>query len=543
MAPRFSIVTPVYNPPHDALRDTITSVRAQTFEDWEWCIVDDVSPDPEVRSILAAAAADDPRIRVLHRVENGGISRATNDAIAMATGEFIAFLDHDDLLVPQALAAMWDVLEAGTIDFAYSDEAILTPAGFVEHPFYKPDWSPTRMRSQMYTCHFMVISKQVIDAVGGLRPDFDGSQDYDLVLRVSEHTDRIAHLSQVLYLWRSVPGSAADSTDAKPWAFESGQRAVQDHCDRLGIPASVEMTTPGIYRLRYTPNTMPLVSIVIPTCGASGRVQGEDRVHLTHALRSIMDRTTYPDFEIVLVADRHTPAPVLADAAEICGDRMRVSWFDGPFNFSAKINQGVADAVGAVVVLLNDDVELLTPEWLEEFVGRLEDPEVGLVGAKLYFEDDTIQHAGHLYISGSAHHPFRGYHRSHGGVVASLVIDREVSGNTAAACALRRDAFDAAGGMDINLPNSYNDVDFSLRVREAGYRNLWTPFVELYHFESMSREPTVQEWEFQYLRDRWGDAMYADPFFNPNMSLHNSGYVVAVPAEEYIRDLRWSALA
>ncbi|MFZ4515014.1 MAG: glycosyltransferase family 2 protein [Acidimicrobiia bacterium] len=542
MAPLFSIVTPVFNPPAQALRDTIRSVRKQTFTDWEWCIVDDQSTQPQTWSILERAARQDSRIRIARRSENGGISRASNDAIAMATGEFLVFLDHDDLLVPQALEAVALRVRAQELDFVYSDEAVLHDDGLTLSPFYKPDWSPARMLCQMYTCHLGVMRRTLVDELGGFRPAFDGSQDYDLVLRVTEQTDRIQHIPEVLYLWRSVPGSAAAAPSEKKWAYEAGRRAVQAHFDRCGIRAQVQATkTPGVYRSVRELQGERLVSIIIPSRGSRGRVFGDDRVHLLHSLRSIMERTTYPNFEIVLVVDRSTPDFVMEESRWIAGDRLRVVWFDAPFNFSAKINAGVAQSAGDVLVLLNDDTEVISPDWLQEFVGLTAITDVGLVGAKLYFADGSIQHAG-ISCRGHAPHPiYRGYEGTGGGHVAFLDVEREVVGNTAACCAFRRELWDEVGGMCEALPNSFNDVDFSLKFRAAGYRNVWSPHIELYHFESMTRDSEVRAWEIAWMSDRWGDAMCVDPYFNPNLDLGCAGFVVN-SAQPYLRDLRWKAL-
>jgi glycosyltransferase involved in cell wall biosynthesis len=540
MSPRFSIITPVFNPPIAVLEDTIASVRAQRFSDWEWCIVDDLSTDPHVWERLTKAARSDERIKIARRSENGGISRASNDAIAMASGEFVAFLDHDDILTSDALAAMDRSITAqGPVDFAYSDEAKLHLDGAIRDTFYKPDWSPERMRGQMYTCHFSVMRRTLVNEVGGFRPEFDGSQDYDLVLRVTERTDRIVHVPEVLYLWRVIPGSAAINDDEKPWALDAALRAIQEHCDRVGIDGAVVSVQPGVYRVLRRIDGSPRVSIVIPTRGSGGRVHGETRVQLIHALRSIAERTTYDNYEIVLVADRATPAEVVSEAEAILGSRLHLQWFDRPFNFAEKINRGVVASGGDVVVLLNDDVEVITPDWLETMVAHVQDPTLGMVGVKLIFADETIQHAGHAYSSKSPYHPYRGFHRDFPGMSRMLLVERECSGVTAACCALRREVWDEVGGMSEDFPNNFNDVDFSLRIRSLGYRVLWTPHVELYHFESMTRDPSVQHEEIDLLRARWGQELTTDPYHNPNFDPHRPDMVVWHPAEYWVGSATW----
>jgi len=536
VATTYSIITPVYDPPAGVLQAMIESVLAQSYPHWELCIVDDASPSAEVWPILARYAEADGRIKAIRRDENGGISRASNDALALATGEFVAFVDHDDLLIGEALAIVdREITEHGPVDYAYTDEAKILPDGRIGSPFYKPDWSPERMRSQMYTAHLSVMRRTLVTELGGFRPEFDGSQDYDLVLRVSERTDRILHIAEPLYLWRAVEGSAAAEEDAKPWALEAGRRAVQEHCARVGIDAIVEMLPEaGCYRVHRRLQGDPLVSIVIPTRGSSARVQGESRVHLLHAVSSVLERSTYANIEFVVVADQETPAPVIRELERLGSDRVRIVWFDGPFNFSAKVNAGVATSAGDVLLLLNDDVEVVTPDWIETMVALAQEPDCGLVGAKLLFADGSLQHGGHVYPGGNMAHTYHRYPRDEPGMANLLRIERECSGVTAACAAVRRDVWEQVGGFCEQLPGNYNDVDFSLKIRDRGLRVVWTPHAVLYHFESLTRVPEIKSWESAVMKRRWDRMLFPDPYFNPNLDQGRTDWVISRPPEAWV---------
>ena len=536
MSPTFSIITPVYDPDPETLRATVASVLRQSFGAWQLCLVDDASPRPHVWPMLEEFARRDPRISIHRRETNGGISRASNDALAMATGEYVAFLDHDDILVKDALAIVnHGLVQAGGVDFCYSDEAKLFPDGRIGDAFYKPDWSPERMRSHMYTSHFSVMRRELVEEVGGLRPEFDGSQDHDLVLRVTEHTDRILHIAEMLYLWRIVPGSAAGAIDAKPAAFDAAVRAIQEHCDRVGIDAIVEMDELlGHYRVRRTVTEQPLVSIVIPTRGSDGVVNGEHRVHVLQAVESVLARSTYRNIELVVVADRSTPPAVIDRLESQAGGRLRLLWFDGPFNFSAKINAGVEVARGDLICLLNDDVEVIAADWLETMVGLAREADCGLVGAKLLFGDGTLQHGGHVYVNGSMLHAYTHFRGTDPGMANLLGVTRECAGVTAACAVLRREVWDQVGGMWEELPVNYNDVDFSLKIRSLGYRVVWTPHAVLHHHESSTRVPGTSPAEVSSIHRRWGQELACDPYFNPNLDKTRADWVVAKAPEAWI---------
>jgi len=518
MTPRFSIVTPVYDPPEDALREMITSVQNQTFGDWELILVDDHSPSPHVLEVLRDAAARDPRIRLVERTENGRIVVASNDGLRIAAGEWIVLLDHDDLLARTALQRAAEAIDHDPeIDYLYTDEDKVDADGHHRDAFYKPDWSPERLRSQNYCCHMSVLRRSLVEEVGGFREGFDGSQDHDLILRVTERARKVHHIPEVLYHWRMLPTSAAASTEAKPYAVEAGRRAVEEHCARVGIPATVEaQEPPGNYRVRRRLEGRPLVSIIIPTRGSSGRVWGVERCFVIEAVRSIVEHATYDNVEFVVVADDDTPEVVRRGLERVAGDKLKLIRYDKPFNFADKINVGRLHSDGDVLLLLNDDVEVVTPDFIEVMAALALEPDVGSVGAKLLYANGTLQHAGHLY-NGDALHLFNKWSADWPGPSSMLVINRECIGVTAACLAIRPEVWDDVGGMCTDFFASFNDVDLALKLHESGYRTVWTPQAVLYHFESVTRDPTVSLQEVQLLMYRWEAWLHNDPYGNPNL--------------------------
>lgn len=514
-APFFSVLMPVYETPERLLREAIESVLAQSFEDWELLAVDDASPSTHVAAVLREYSYSDPRIKVIYRPANGGIVASSNDALQAATGEWIAMMDHDDLLAPEALLECHrGIEEAPDADFVYTDEDWVQVDGTHNDPFLKPDWSPERFRAQMYTNHLSLFRASLLKSLGGWREGFDGSQDYDLVLRLSERARRIVHLPRVLYHWRIRPGQV--SASANPAVYSAARRAIEEHLERTGIKGWVEQTNPlGIYRVHREVTGQPKVSIVIPTRGSSGEVRARDRVFVTEAAKSIVERSTYPNFEAVVVADTATPQVVIEQLKDILGSRLRLVAYDCPFNFARKINLGVATATGEYLVLLNDDVEVITPEWLEVMLGLAQQPDVGLVGTTLYFDDRTFQHAGHVYVGrGAIGHIGYGAKAGDPGPVSGLQVERECSGVTAACAMVRRQVFLDVGGMSLQFPMNYNDVDLSFKVRQAGLRIVWTPFAELYHFESKTRKPGVGLGEVELVSRRWGRLLEnGDPYW------------------------------
>lgn len=504
--PLFSIITPVYNPPIDALQDTIASVLAQTCTDWEWILVDDCSTDPAILETLRRLAADERRVKLIERETNGHIVAASNDGVAAARGEFIALLDHDDLLTPDALAANAEVIgKFDDVDYIYSDEDKDDGTGKRYDEFQKPPWSPERLRAQNYCCHFSVLRTALVREVGSFRPGFDGSQDHDLFLRVTERARRVEHIRKVLYHWRVVPGSAAGEVDAKPYAADAAIRAVQDHLDRTGIKAvAVPGPFAGIIQLHRTLPPERSVSIVIPTIGSSGLVWGRSRVLVVDAVRSALAMTNHENLEIVVVYDLPTPVEVLRELRDIAGDKLVLVPFREEFNYARKMNFGVLASRGERIILLNDDVEVRTQNWVEELVAPLEEPDVGMTGAMLLFSSNTIQHVGHAYYRGHYGHPgsFTPYRKS--GLWGSHHINREVSGVTAACAGMRREVFLEVGGFSEQFPANFNDVDLCYKVSAAGYRIITLGVVELFHFETMTRDSGVKKWEITKMRERWG---------------------------------------
>jgi glycosyltransferase involved in cell wall biosynthesis len=490
-APRFSIVTPVFNPPIPALKACIRSVKAQTFDDWEWCIVDDASTVPAVRRILERAARSDRRIRVAHRRTNGGIVAASRDAADLATGDFIALLDHDDELHPSALELVANRLDRDdTIDYVYTDEDKIAPDGRHYDEFRKPDFDPIRLLGQNYCSHLSVIRRSLVDEIGGFRDGFDGAQDHDLVLRVTERARTVAHVKSVLYHWRAVPGSTASLQHAKPYALEASVRAVADHMRRRGVDAETWMSDDGYVQVRPVLTRAPKVSIVIPTRGDGASIWGRPVRLVTFAVESILARTDYPDYEVVV----------------------RTISYDAPFNFSDKCNVGVRSSDADVVVLLNDDVWIDDPAWLSTMVAMLQHPGTAMVGPLLLVEDGRIQSAGHTNAP-TPHNLGSGRSSSDTGYFGEFRITRRVSGVTAACAAIDRRVYDELGGLSVLFPACFNDLDFGYKILESGRHIVWTPLVRLYHFESLTRDPAVQPHEMAMLERRWrryfGDEPYS----------------------------------
>lgn len=511
MAPFFSIVTPVYNPPLWALEECISSVLSQSFTDWEWCIADDCSSDEEVTRRLRRLADSDKRIKLVVRERNGGIVEASNSALEVATGDFVALLDHDDSLTPNALAVVATHLHADPlIDYVYTDEDKVDENGRHFDLFAKPDFAPERLRGQNYLCHLSVIRRSLVEEVGRFRQGFDGSQDYDLLLRVTEKARRVKHIDEVLYHWRAVAGSTAADASAKPYVFESARRAVQEHCARVGINAEVSILPSGYIKCHRLPLQQPLVSIVIPTRGDRKRIWGLDTCLVANAVRSVLERSTYRNVEIIVVHDR-TPEldkdliPWLDDA------RVSMVWYDKPFDFSDKCNVGFQAASGEVILLLNDDIEVESPDWIETLVSYLEDGDVAMVGPMTRLEDGRIQSAGHGH-SGGPHNLQSGQDSSSFGPFGETLIAREVSGVTGACVAIPRHVYETLGGMSLAFPHSYNDVDLALKAMSHGYRIVWTPYARLWHFESLSRDPSVRPEEYEMLYSRWGELANHDSF-------------------------------
>jgi glycosyltransferase involved in cell wall biosynthesis len=531
-APLFSIVTPVYDPPLDVLKECIESVLAQDFDDWELILVDDFSPTAAVPIVIGQYAQQDPRIQLVERDTNGHIVVASNDGVDLARGEFIALLDHDDLLAPTALSRVAEAIaEHDDVDYVYTDEDKVGADGRFYGTFHKPDWSPERLRGQMYTSHLSVLRAELVREVGGFREGFEGSQDHDLVLRVTERARRVLHVPEVLYHWRAVEGSTAVDIEAKPYANDAGLRAVQEHLDRVGIPGrAVAGAESGRYTVERVLDPARRVSLVIPTMGQSAVIHGASRFLVVDAVRSALARTDHEDVEVVVVHDAPTPGIVLDQLREVAGDRLVLVPFDAPFNFSTKMNLGASHASGDRIVFLNDDVEAISQGWLEQLVAPLDEPDVGLTGSKLYYADQTVQHAGHAYFNAGYHHPFRFRTRDEAGPFGELLVSREVTGVTAACAAMRRDTYFEIGGFTETLPANFNDVDLCYKVGAAGLRTLFIANSELFHYESQTRVAQVAEWERVAVVSRWGTPT-EDAYLRSELAMPNLRRVKEIPAE------------
>jgi GT2 family glycosyltransferase len=505
--PLVSIVMPTYNSEESWLREAIESVREQAYENWELCIADDCSPDPRVREILAEEAARDPRIKVVTREANGGIAAASNSALESATGEWVGLLDHDDLLQPHALYRVVERINAEPqVDLIYSDEDKLLLDGRRGHPFFKPDWSPDLLTSINYVCHFTVIRKAVLDTLGGFRTGFDGSQDHELFLRITDSTSRVAHIADVLYTWRMVPSSSALNADAKPGAATARRAAIEEALERRGAVGRVEPARqPGWYHARYALRGRPPVTIVIPT---------RDRVDLLRAcVESIRSVSTYRKFRITIV-DNDSRDPATLDYLR--GAEFSVVRHPGNFNYAAIVNHGVR-ALDPLpdehVLLLNNDMEVRTPDWIEAMLEHSQRREVGAVGCRLLYPDGRPQHEGVVTgIGGTANNVDLSSYFGLGTVI------RDVGAVTGAAMMLRRSTWDEMGGLDETLRVAFNDIDLCLRLRKQGLRIVYTPLAELVHFESASRgrmHPVEDERRFA---ERWGSGeRLLDPYGNPNV--------------------------
>jgi len=534
--PLVSIIFPVYNTPPQYLKAAIESVVAQIYTNWELCIADDCSTHPEVAEILAQYVDRDARIKVTTRSENGHISAASNTALQMTSGTWITPVDHDDVLPEHALALA--VLAAhGHEDAAviYSDEDKIDDQGQRQLPYFKSDFDPLLLLGQNYLTHLLFLRRDLVMAAGGYRLGYEGSQDWDLVLRVTERLDpsQVIHVPHVLYHWRLHDASTASLVQAKPYALDAGQRAVVEHLERSGLRGEVTRI-PSLGHNRVTwqlPADPPLVSIIIPT---------KDGSLLERCINSLLAFTSYPNFEIVVIDNGSQEFSTL-DYLRENEHHMTVIRDDRPFNYSALNNAAVQRVAGSVLCLLNDDTEVIAEDWLTEMVGHLLMPGVGAVGAKLFYPDGRIQHGGVIVgLGGVAGHSHRMSDRLAPGYCGRLLVAQNLSAVTAACMVVRREAWDEVGGLEEkNLAIAFNDVDFCLRLREAGWRIVWTPHAALYHHESVSRGPDdvgfrVHEFakEIQYIKGRWGDSLLHDPAYNPNLTLDIEDFSLSWPPRE-----------
>jgi GT2 family glycosyltransferase len=533
--PTISVLVPVYRPEPWYFRKCVESVLAQSYQDWELCLCDDGSRDDELTAMLGEFVATDRRISVSVHDKNGGISRATNTALGVATGQFVALLDHDDALVPTALAEMATAIEKWVdADVLYSDDDKMDRLDRRFQPHFKPDWSPDLLLSYPYLGHLLVVRRDLLERVGGFRPEYDGSQDYDVMFRVTEQARRVVHVPRILYHWRAVAGSAASAENAKPWAHDASRRVVGDTIRRRGLNAEIhDGPFPGAYHVRRAITAEPWVSIIIPY---------RDQATLTmQCLESLGVAPGYDRFDVVLVDNGSTESETRAIRDQLSGSPgLRFVDHPGPFNWSAINNHAVAESEGDLLLFMNNDIEATKPDWLRALVEHAVRPEVGPVGARLVFPDGTLQHGGVvLGISGVAGHVFTGLPPERMSYFGWDRVVRPYSAVTAACMACRREVFEEVGGFDEELRVAYNDVDFCLRAVDAGYRVLYTPHAELVHHESVSRGISGQTHDRLAFLAKWDRArLHDDPSYNPNLSLMAPWCPVRFPDEEE----RWQAL-
>lgn len=533
--PKISVVVPVYNPPIQLLQEAIESVIDQVYSNWELCIADDNSTDPGVKSLLQKYEAQDERIKVVYRTENGHISENTNSALSLATGEFIALLDHDDLLPEEALYEIVKELNNDqNLDFIYTDEDRVDEEGNYSEPYFKPDFCLDSLLSRNYITHLAVIRKSIIDQIGGFRKGFEGSQDYDLFLRVVEVTDKIKHLPKVLYHWRIHSGSVTLNASGKNYAYDAGEKAIKEFLEKRNEKAKVELidNLPGFYNVRYDLINPGKVSIIIPS-------KDQAKV-LKTCIDSIINRSTYDNYEIILLDNNSADKAFFSlvdNYKKSLGDKFVYVECKFPFNYSKLMNIGVKAAKGEYIVLLNNDTEIITPDWLQAMMEQAQRPDIGCVGTKLLFPNDTIQHAGVVMgLGGIAGHCMIAKHRDDRGYYYNLKAVNNYSAVTAACLMVKTSDYWDAGGFEEMLAVEFNDVDFCLKVRELGRRNVWLPHVELYHYESLSRgNPKKDEKAIQrHLKEtgiiitKWQKYIDHDPCYNPNLTLDTTDFSVKV---------------
>lgn len=533
--PLISIVTPVYNPEISFLRECIESVQAQVYDNWQLCLVDDASTNDEVRKVMREYAENDHRIICKFRKKNGHISKASNDAVAIAEGEFVALLDNDDILWPNALYEVVRALNQNKeLDFIYSDEDKITEDRH-EHlgPFFKPDWNPDFLRSVNYITHFAVIRKEIVQNLGGFRSKYDGAQDWDLFLRVSRETQKILHVPKILYSWRISDTSTAKETSAKPYIVEAQKKALEeDALKEENVPDILPGVINDYWQIRYPVVGEPLVSIVIPTKNQYKIVK--------RCVESILEKTTYKNYEIILVDTGSTDRKVGIWYKRLTQrhDNIRiVEWPGQPFSYARSCNEGVRQARGEYLMILNNDTEVVTPNWLEVMLGDAQRDEVGAVGCKLYYPDGFhIQHGGVIIGPGEvAANALSMCDKDNLTPVQHLYANtrHNMSAVTAACVMIKKERFDEVDGFDEKFRVTFNDVDLCLRLLKKGYLNVYTPHVELLHHESISvgrpeqkrkRDTKEMAQTTKLFRQRWGAYIKNDPNFNPNFTRNDASF-------------------
>ena len=527
-APLISVVVPAYHTPPLFLRQMLDSLVAQTYGGWELCIANGSPDDKEMEAVLEEYEKRDSRIRHENLKENLGIAENTNAAFRMAKGEFIGLLDHDDLLAPNALYEIALALEKNPeADVVYTDEDKVT-TDLKEHfqPHLKPDFNLDLLRSNNYICHFFTVRREIVEQVGGFRKEFDGAQDYDFIFRCTEEARKILHIPEILYHWRTHKESTADNPASKMYAFEAGKRAIEAHLKRTGTDGEVSHTPDlGFYRVKYPVKGEPLISIIIPN--------KDEKESLEACLKSIWEKTTYKNYEIIVVENNSTSDEIFQYYKEISQKGVRLLRWKKEFNYSAINNFGAAHAKGEFLLFLNNDVTVITPDWLTELAGLCQRKEVGAAGVKLLYPDNTIQHAGCVIgIGGIAGHMFVDMPANRTGYLHKASLLQDMSAVTAACMIMKKQVFDQVGGFTEELAVAFNDVDLCLKINKAGSLVVYDPYVQLYHMESKTRgaedsKEKVRRFqtEIEYMRCHWLDILKnGDPYYNKNLSLTKWNY-------------------
>lgn len=522
---KFSVLVPLYNTPDSFLKAMIESVQAQTYKNWELCLADGSDKEHSfVGEICKKYADGDRRIKYEKLEKNLGISENTNACIRMATGEYIALFDHDDLLHPSALYEVMRAICEHGADFIYTDENTFSEEPRdAYNPHFKPDFSPDTLRSYNYICHLSAFSRELLDSVGYFRSEYDGSQDYDLILRLTEKAKKVFHIRKILYYWRAHKNSVAQDVGAKPYTVTAAKKALAAHLERCGLKGEVlDSSVPTTYHIKYEIDGNPLISVIIPN-----KDHTDD---LEVCLKSLYEKSSYKNFEVIIVENNSTEKETFEYYEAIAqkhGNVKIVKW-EGNFNYSAINNFGVNYAKGEFILLLNNDVEIINGSCLEEMLMFAQRKDVGAVGAKLYYSDDTVQHAGVILgLGGTAGHAHKHFGRSHPGYMARASIAQNLSACTAACLMMRRDVFDEVGGLDESFEVAFNDVDLCMKIRKKGYLVVFTPYAELYHYESKSRgnDSTPEKLErfrgeIDRFKEKWQKQLDdGDPYYNPNLTL------------------------
>ncbi|MDD2224797.1 MAG: glycosyltransferase family 2 protein [Candidatus Shapirobacteria bacterium] len=517
--PKISIITPVYNPPTEYLKLCIDSVLKQTYQNWEFCLADDNSTDPEIKKIINAYAKKDSRIKIIFRPKNGHISEASNSALKIATGEYISLLDNDDEIAPQALFKIIQLLnQSPEADLIYSDEDKLEINGQFTDPSFKPNWSPDLFLSTNYLCHLTTIRKSLVDAVNGFTKGLEGAQDYDLILKIIEKTKNIFHISDILYHWRKIPGSTAAIYSTKSYAYQASVKSLEDHLKRTKTKGFITNgLQEGTFRVVYQTNK-PLISIIIPT---------KDKIkYLKKCVESIIKKSTYKKYEIIIVDTNSTDQKTFNYYQKLKNNpKIKILSWNQKFNFSDVNNYATKNCQGEYLIFLNNDTEVITPDWIESMLQLAQNKNIGAVGCKLLYQNKNIQHAGVILgLGGIANHNF---YRMPDEIsqpfpmLNSKDVIRNFSAVTGACLMINKNKFLSVSGFDSKLKIAYNDIDLCLKLNQKGYRTVYTPFAKLYHHESISISKNRDENQFQkeqtIMTKRWENIITNDPFYNLNL--------------------------